>query len=309
VLRVGGVSAGDRILLALPISSTVGSDAYLALFNLGVLTLASEGTSLADIREFAPTVLIATVSDALRLAQLAALEQVDLAEATVRLVIVTGEPGGSLRVTRRSIEGRWGATCLDVYSLTELGVIGRGCGTRGDGLHLDDDQLTLQVLDPDGDEVVDPSELGELVITTPETWGTPLANFHTGDLVRLEPGGCACGDGAWAIGGVLGRVSERMLVRGTVLLPSTIEQVVRRHPAVVDFQLRTFLVRGECEVLVLVEANASIASEGDRARVAAEVSEDLRRSLGLRLHCDVLAPDSPASDLDAGRRARRLNRP
>jgi hypothetical protein len=93
-----------------------------------------------------------------------------------------------------------------------------------------------------------------------------------------------------------------------VLLPSTIEQIVRRHPAVVDFQLRTFEVRGDCEVLVLVETTASIASEGDRARVAAEVSEDLRRSLGLRLHCDVLPPGSPASELDPGRRARRLNR-
>ncbi len=309
VLRSGGVTPADRVLLALPVRSTVGSDAYLALFDLGVLTLASDGASLSDIREFAPTVLIATVSDALRLAHLAAFEHVDLAETTVRLMIVSGEPGGSLPVTRRIIEGRWGATCLDVYALTELGIVGWGCSTRGDGLHLDDSQLTVQVLDPDGDEAVDPSELGELVVTTPATWGTPLVNFHTGDLVRLGQDGCACGGGAWAVGGVLGRVSDRMLVRGTVLLPSIIEQVVRRHPAVVDFQLRTFLVRGECEVLVLVETTASIASEGDRARVAAEVSEDLRRSLGLRLHCDVLAPGSPASELDAGRRARRLNRP
>jgi phenylacetate-CoA ligase len=291
------------------VSSTVGADAYVALLELGSLTLASDDTSLAVVREFAPTILIATVSDALRLAYAAALAQVDLAETPVRLVIVTGEPGGSLPVTRRILEGRWGAACLDVYALTELGVIGWGCGDRGDGLHFDDRQLGLQVLEADGDEEVDPGELGELVVTTPETWGTPLANFHTGDLVRLAPDSCACAGGAWAVGGVLGRVSERMLVRGTVLLPSTIEQVVRRHPAVVDFQLRTFVVRGECEVLVLVETTPSIASEGDRARVAAEVSEDLRRSLGLRLHCDVLAPGSPASELDAGRRARRMNRP
>src|SRR5262249_13879317 len=156
----------------------------------------------------------------LRLAHAAAVEQVDLAETAVRLVVVTGEPGGSLPVTRRIVEGRWGARCLDVYALTEFGVIGWGGGERGDGLHLDDSQLSLQVIDADGDDDVNPGELGELVVTTPTTWGTPLANFHTGDLVRLAPEGCVCGGGAWAVGGVAGRVSERMLVRGTVLLPS-----------------------------------------------------------------------------------------
>jgi phenylacetate-CoA ligase len=300
----------DRVLLGLPVGSAIGSDAYLALFNQGVLTLASDGVSLGDIHDFAPTVLIATVSDALRVAYLAARDRLDLAESSVRLAIVTGEPGGSLPVTRRILEGRWGATCLDVYALTEVGVLGWGCGARGDGLHLDGSQLSLWALDPEGGAAVDVGQLGELVITTPDDWGTPLVGFHTGDLVRLaaEETACAGERGAWAVGGVLGRVSERMLVRGVVLLPSTIEQVVRRHPAVVDFRLRTFEVRGECEVLVLVETTPSIASEGDRARVAAEVSEDLRRSLGLRLHCDVLPPGSPASELDAGRRARRLNR-
>jgi phenylacetate-CoA ligase len=308
VFQAGGVDSDDRVLLALPVGSAIGSDAYLALFNQGVLTLAADGVALGDIREFAPTVLIATVSDALRVAYLAARDNLDLAESSVRLAVLTGEPGGSLPVTRRILEGRWGATCLDVYALTEVGVVGWGCDARGDGLHLDGSQLTLQALDPEGGAAVDPGELGELVITTPDSWGTPLTDFHTGDLVRLGPDGSQCGAGAWALGGVLGRVSERMVVRGTVLLPSTIEQIVRRHPAVVDFQLRTFEVRGDCEVLVLVETTPLIASEGDRARVAAEVSEDVRRSLGLRLHCDVLPPGSPATELDAGHRARRLNR-
>src|SRR5262249_9727566 len=158
---------------------------YLALFNQGVLTLASDGVSLADVRDFAPTVLIATVSDALRAALLAARDRVDLAESAVRLAILTGEPGGSLPVTRRLLEGSLGATCLDVYALTEVGVVGWGCGARGDGLHLDGSQLTLRAVDPDGGAAVDADELGELVLTTPESWGTPLANFHTGDLVRL----------------------------------------------------------------------------------------------------------------------------
>jgi len=293
--------------MALPLSWAIGSDAYLALLNLGVATRCCDGPSLEHLRDFAPTLLIDTVSDALRFTHIAAVDHVDLAESGVRLVVVTGEPGGSLPVTRRAIEGWWDAACLDVYAVTELGVVGTGCPAREGSLHLDNALLRLDILDPDGDRLVAPGELGELVVTTPEDWDTPLANFRTGDLIRLAREGCSCGR-LLAEGGVVGRVRERMLVRGSVLLPSTIEQIVRRHPAVVDFRLRTYLVHGECEVLVQVEPSEAIASEGDRSRVAAEVSEDLRRTLGMRLYCDLLAPGSVAGDRDAGRRARRLNR-
>ena len=86
-----------------------------------------------------------------------------------------------------------------------------------------------------------------------------------------------------------------------------IEHVVRRHPAVADYRLRVYRVRNECELGVEIEPDQAISSEGDRARVAAEVSEDLKRSFGLRLQCDIVAPSS-LGDQDAGLRARRLRR-
>jgi phenylacetate-coenzyme A ligase PaaK-like adenylate-forming protein len=63
-----------------------------------------------------------------------------------------------------------------------------------------------------------------------------------------------------------------------------------------------------CRVSVQIEPDSAIASEGDQARVAAEVSEDLKRSLGVRLECEVVAPGSLSKHHDAGRRARRLSR-
>jgi phenylacetate-coenzyme A ligase PaaK-like adenylate-forming protein len=106
---------------------------------------------------------------------------------------------------------------------------------------------------------------------------------------------------------VLGRSDELFVVRGVTVLPSMVEHVVRRHPAVADYRLRVYSVRNECQLSVEIEPDQAIASEGDRARVAAEVSEDLKRSFGLRLQCDVVAPSS-LGDQDAGLRARRLRR-
>jgi phenylacetate-CoA ligase len=287
----------------------VAWDAQLALLEMEGLTLACECTALADVLDFAPSVLIGTLSDSLRLTRLAAAAHVELVDGSLRLLIVTAEPGGSLEVTRRLLVDRWGAACLDVYGLTELGVIGWGCSERGDGIHLDDVSLELSAVNSETHQPVGEGELGELVLSTPADWGTPLSGFRTSDLVRLRHGACSCGRGStWAEGGVLGRVTDVLPIRGQIILPSSIEQSIRRHPAVDDFSLRAYELHSECEVTVQLEVTGAVASEGDRARVAAEVAEDLRRSLGLRLHCDVVAPGAISSTHIPGRRAQRLIR-
>ena len=297
------------MLLALPLVWAVADDAYAALLEIGGLTLATERASLADVVEFAPTVLVSTLTDALRLAYAASQERIDLADGPLRVAVITAEPGASLEATRRSVEDRWGATCLDVYALTELGVIGYGCEQRRGGMHLDDRELDLDVLEAESDRRVPPGVLGELVVSTPPDWDTPLRRLRTGDLVRLRSEVCDCGRGsAWIDGGVLGRVNELLTVRGQVLLPSSIEQVARRHPAVVDFALRTYTVRREFELTVQLEPTEALSSESDLSRVAAEVAEDLRRTFGIRLHCEVVPPSTISSTHQPGRRARRLKR-
>jgi phenylacetate-CoA ligase len=115
--------------------------------------------------------------------------------------------------------------------------------------------------------------------------------YRTGDLVSLESGPCPCGRSfVRAIGGVLGRIHERLHVRGIEMLPSSVENVVRRHPAVCEYQLEAYHVRGECELAIEIEPDEAVASEGDRARVAAEVAEDVRRSFGIRLQCEAVPP-------------------
>jgi phenylacetate-coenzyme A ligase PaaK-like adenylate-forming protein len=86
-----------------------------------------------------------------------------------------------------------------------------------------------------------------------------------------------------------------------------IENIVRRHPAVTEYQIAQYQIRGACELAVEVEPDQAVASEGDRARVAAEVAEDLRRSLGLRLPCEAIPPGSlPRSEARPRRVLRHL---
>ena len=300
VLEAADVRSIDRVLIALPAELTIGADCWSATHEIGATAHGSVPVSVDDIVRWAPTVLISTPGDALRLTHAAADQRVDLADWPLKLVVVTAEPGGSISSARRRIEDRFGARCLDVYALGDAGVVGTTCSARPDSIHLDERTFVV-----DCDEAVG----GELVLTTRRPRSSPLVGYRTGDVVRLSREPCGCGQSdVRAEGGILGRLSERMVVRGVELLPSRVEQIVRRHPAVSDYHLLVYEAGGECKVSVQIEADYAIASEGDRARVAAEVAEDLKRSLGVRLACEVVAPGSLSEHYDAGRRARRLSR-
>jgi phenylacetate-CoA ligase len=299
VLERGGITPRDRALVRLPSAWRAAADCQTALTELGALTLSDDRPPLAVLDRFAPTVLVSEPADALRDGR----THPNLADGMIRLVVLTGEPGGSIQVTRRAIEQAYHAQCLDVYALGDLGVVGWSCDARPGGIHLDDRTLSLEVVEPGTDRPVAEGELGELVVTT------PTGRVRTGDLVQLVAGACDCDrSSVWAEGGVRGRLSQRMNVRGHDLLPSTIEQIVRRHPAVADFGLRVYERRDGCEVAVQLETDEAISTEGDRARVAAEVSEDLKRSLGIRVPCDVVAPGRIFDDQPRGLRARRFSR-
>jgi phenylacetate-CoA ligase len=300
VLDSAGVSSADRVQIALSADSAIGADCWSAMHAIGATTQRSVPVSLDEVVRWAPTVLIGTPGDALRLTHAAADRHVDLSDSPLELVVVTGEPGGSLSSIRRRIEDRLGARCLDVYALGKLGAVGWSCRVRSDSLHLAESELVV-----DCDESVG----GELILRERLPRSGPAVDHRTGDLVHLTRESCGCGQGdVRAEGGILGRLSERMVVRGVELLPAQVEQVARRHLALSDYHLLVYETGTGHRVSVQIELDSAIASEGDQARVAAEVSEDLKRSLGVRLECEVVAPGSLSTYYDAGRRARRLSR-
>jgi len=296
-LTAVGLRPGDRVLHAAhapQLGRLEGSD-RLPVLSLDAPTLQTATRALA---QHAPTVVLSTPSAALSLSDHAP-------SRALRLAVLCGEPGGSVPSTRRRIEERLGVACADLYWLTELGPVGWDCSAQA-GVHLNEDGFIVEAIglgNDAGDDLV------ELVLTTLGRWGMPAIRYRTGDIVRLRRDACACGSGyARADGGVLGRLEDLLDVRGTLVLPSMVENVVRRHPAVLDYRLHAYDVRGACEVAVEIEPDAAIATEGDRARVAAEVSEDLRRSLGLRLQCEAVASGSLPRDEPRPQRVDRRRR-
>jgi len=212
--------------------------AFEAASRAGYLVLPGGGqTSTARLRfllDHRATVVCATPTYALHLAELAATEGIDLASSPVRLVIVAGEPGGSIPATRARIEKVWGARVIDHYGMTEIGPVAAETIDRPGTQVVLHDRYVAEVLEPGGTNPVPDGTVGELVLTNLGRTGSPLIRYRTGDVVKgaRDPSGIVRLEG-----GILGRTDDMIHVRGNNLYPAAIEAVVRRFPEVAEFRI------------------------------------------------------------------------
>lgn len=254
-----GVRPGDIVYLAFGYGSFIGFwGLHYGLEKLGALVVpgGAQPTErrVRQIRDFGATVVASTPTYAMRLAQEARNQDVDL--SGVRAVVLSGEPAGSIPETKRLIEEQWSAKAYDTAGMTEISTIFMfECARQPGGAHIIEDHMIEEVIDPDTGEPVDYGEMGERVVTSFGRSMIPLIRYRTGDLVVKVPHDrCDCGRtfDIYA-GGVLGRVDDMKLVRGTNVYARAIESIVRGHPEIDEFQIRIFRDGFRDEIQLRVE--------------------------------------------------------
>jgi phenylacetate-CoA ligase len=223
------------------------------------------------------TVVCCTPTYALRMAEVAAVEGIDLPAAIVRKLIVAGEPGGSIPSTRRRIEQAWGARVFDHTGMTEIGALGFECEQSPGGVHLIESECIAEVIDPITGKPVADGEAGELVLTNLGRWDSPLIRYRTNDQVRLTRGQrCACG--RWFArmeGGILGRIDDMVVVRGNNVFPGSIESVVRRFEAVAEYRVEVVEDGAHTNLCVELEPASSVDPDGLTTSVARAIQDAL----------------------------------
>ena len=301
VLRAADLGAGDRIFFPFSFGLFVG---FWAGFEggraLGALVIPGGGQDsiqrLAAIEALGATAICCTPSYALHLAEVARERGVDLAKLGVRTTVHAGEPGAGIPSVRARIEGAWGARAYDHAGMTEMGAYGFECAAQC-GLHVNESEFIAEVVDP---ATGAPATEGELVLTNLGRLGSPLLRYRTGDRVRVASSPCACGRSFRRLeGGLLGRVDDMLVVRGVNVFPSALEGIVRRFPAVDEFQIEVFRRNEMDEVRLLVET-------GDGgAPVARSLEQAVRVALGIRVEVvPVPAQTLPRWELKARRLVR-----
>ena len=313
-----GVRTYDVAYIAFGYGSFIGFwGLHYAMEKMGVLNIPggaqTTGARVRQIVDFGATVVASTPTYALRLAQEAEHEGIDLPASAVAKLILSGEPAGSIPETKALIEERWGAKAYDTAGMTEIGTIMMfECAEQPGGAHVIEDHLIEEVLDPETHEPVGYGEEGERVVTSFGRGTIPLLRYRSADLVRKVPAErCPCGRGFDLYeGGILGRVDDMKLVRGTNVYPRAIEAIVRGHDHVEEFQTRIAREGIRDEITLRVEMDEGFDDAAWPAladRLKAELADAHE---GLRFHVErAEAGELPRFELKARRLVDERDRP
>ncbi len=278
VLDAAQITPGDRVLLAFSFGPFVGFwSAFDALNARGCLVIPGGGlSSLARIELIhlaGATAVCCTPTYAMRLAEVAAENNINLGGLSVEKVIVAGEPGGSVDATRRRIESAWNARVFDHGGATEVGPWGFA-DANGRGIYVNESDFLAEFVSVETGHPAKEGELAQLILTTLGRSGAPVIRYWTGDLVRpIWSGG---GENRFVLleGGILGRADDMLIIRGMNIYSTAIEQILRSFPEVVEYRITARKHGAMDELVIEVE---------DRLQQPARIAEELRLKLGLKI--------------------------
>ncbi|MBO5261971.1 MAG: phenylacetate--CoA ligase [Clostridia bacterium] len=205
---------------------------HYGLENIGATIVpSSTGNSEKQImymKDFGTTLLVATPSYALRLAEVAREMGVD---PKTDLQVKIGLVGSELLTDamRDEMHKYWGEDMLVTsnYGMSEL----MGPGVSGEceymcGMHINEDFFIPEIINPETGEVLPEGEWGELVITCIKKEALPLIRYRTKDITRLIYEPCKCGRTTVRMENLSGRSDDMLKIRGVNVFPSQIEEVV-----------------------------------------------------------------------------------
>ena len=230
---MGGASKGDIAQICFGYGMFTGAlGLHYGLEKIGAAIVpSSTGNSQKQImymQDFETSLLVATPSYALRLAEVAREMGVDPEkDLKVKIALV-----GSELLTdamREEMHKVWGEDLLITsnYGMSEL----MGPGVSGEclehcGMHINEDYFIPEIIDPKTGEVLHEGEQGELVITCIKKDALPLIRYRTKDITRLFYEPCKCGRTFCRMENLSGRSDDMLKIRGVNVFPSQIEEVI-----------------------------------------------------------------------------------
>jgi phenylacetate-CoA ligase len=230
-LAAGGATRGDIIHNAYGYGLfTGGLGIHYGAEKLGASVIPVSGGNtkrqIVIMKDFGPTILTATPSYALHLAEVAEDVGVSFKDFNFKYGIFGAEPWSENM--REEIERKLNLVAVDIYGLSE--VIGPGvaieCHEAKQGLHIFEDHFIPEIINPATGEVLPHGEIGELVFTSITKEAFPVIRYRTRDITSLNPEPCICGRTHIRMNKVSGRTDDMLIIRGVNVFPSQIESVL-----------------------------------------------------------------------------------
>ena len=227
--EIAGITSKDRIQITPGYGLwTAGIGFQAGCEKLGAMAIpmgpGNTEKQLQMMIDLESTVICATSSYALLLA-----EEINKRGLKDKIKLKKGIIGSERwsEAKRNYIAKELGIELYDIYGLTE--IYGPGIGINcpdQTGMHIFDDFLYTEIIDPQTLEVLPDGEEGEIVITTLVKEGAPLIRFRTHDLSRILPGQCSCGRSYPRLDTIRGRSDDMFKIHGVNMFPSQVEEIL-----------------------------------------------------------------------------------
>lgn len=228
---------GQRVLVLMPGKrpGSVGDLLEKALARLGAETLvfgpvADPHEALIGMRSFSPHVVVGVPVHVLGLARRDAL-----AGRSVNSVLLCSD--NAPRSIIRAVREAWDCEVFTHWGMTETGLGGGVECDAHDGYHLRENDLYIEVADPETGEPLPAGIEGEVLVTTLTRRGMPLIRYRTGDAAELIRDACPCGSVTRRLGRITGRIGRDLPLEGGKSISITqMDEILFNVPGLVDYQ-------------------------------------------------------------------------
>jgi phenylacetate-CoA ligase len=299
-----GIRPSDTVFIGSVFSLYAGSwGALVGTERLGAAAFpfgaGVPGQSLRGIewmRQMQPSVFYGTPSYALRLAEVAAQNGIDVKELGLRILFFSGEPGASIPAIRSEIEDIFAAQAFDSGSMAEMTPwMNLGESTGRAGMLCWQDITYTEVVDTVTFARVPYGSEGTPVYTHLERTSQPMIRLLSGDITRWESGPSPCGRTYPILPrGIYGRIDDQFTVRGENIQPTAIDEIVRQLPGY-GGEHRIIVSRRDTMDTLAVQVEYSPALVGDATAVASfrdSAASALRTTLGVNTQVLTLPPNT-----------------
>jgi len=240
---------------------------------------------ILKMKEIKATALMATPTYILGMADVAKKKLgLDLPkDLNIRKITSAGEPGACIPATKKRMEEMWGAKVYDQVGATEIGHWGYECQAQA-GLHVLEAFHLVEIEDVEtGASITEPGKRGSMVITTFDRFAHPCVRFDSKDIVEWSPiERCECGRTFRLLkGGVVGRADDITKVKGVLLAPTAIEEVVRDIPELGDEYEVVVIKKGDIDDITL-KVEIAPDFKRDASAIEQKLAQQLRLKTGLR---------------------------
>ncbi|MBE6606874.1 MAG: phenylacetate--CoA ligase [Ruminococcaceae bacterium] len=195
---------------------------------------------------------------------------------------------------RNNLEGLLDFNAFDIYGLTEIGGPGVAfeC-TEKCGMHINEDHVIAEIINPETGEHMPDSTPGELVFTTITKTGQPMIRYRTHDICTITKEKCACGRTTARMGRITGRSDDMIIVRGVNVFPSQIESVIVQIEGVAPHYMLVVGRENSSDTLeVQIELKEDMLSDtvSDIENLRNKISEQIKSVVGVSAKVTIVPP-------------------